>query len=184
MVAFPVDSEFRRSPGSARAVVRNLAGAGAAARQATQAHADDQTPVIPPGQEDLMSTMLGYGATLPGDCTFAAGDVAHAVVVATYKCAAGDVVLEITHPLQAGDKAIVTKQFAISHKGGPRSPELAEAVATLVRTREAEFEWKWLGATPSPAHRPSWIFEGGLIALAAIALLGWALRRRSRRQAG
>lgn len=161
--------------------MRGLAGAGAAAQLPSPASAGDEAPVIPPGQEDLLSAMLGLGSTLPGDCAFAAGNVTHSVVVATYKCAAGDVVFEITHPLLAGDKAVVTKQFAISQKSGSPSPDLAEAVATLVRTRESEFEWKWLAGASAEATRPTWMFEGGLIILAGIGLLGWALRRRSRR---
>ena len=50
-------------------------------------------PVIPPGQDDLLAAMLGTGATLPGDCKLAGGQVHYATVNATYTCPGGQVVV-------------------------------------------------------------------------------------------
>lgn len=104
--------------------------------------AADTGRAIPPGQEELLRRMLGDGATLPGECRFAGGGVEATIVVARYTCGADTVVVELRDAGDAPAEALRTKQFAIRIRSGPAPPELAEALADLVRAREAAFEWR------------------------------------------
>src|SRR5438105_71718 len=56
------------------------------------------TPVIPPGQEELLATMLGKGAVLPDECKLADAEVDHTTIKAKYTCPGGEVVFELAHP--------------------------------------------------------------------------------------
>lgn len=105
--------------------------------------ADESTEdrVIPPGQEALLAAMLGDHVALPDGCTFTSGQVDGGLLVATYRCPRGDVVFELTHPRYAGETAVQTERFAIAPRSGTPPEALLDVVASLVRSREAEFEW-------------------------------------------
>ncbi len=134
--------------------------------------------VIPPGQEDLLAEMLGRGATLPGQCEFDGGQADGPTLHATYKCATGEVVFELRHPGKAPANAIETKQFAITLQSGQPPDGLADALATLIRSHEATFEWKWVGPKPKPFSPVVVVLTAaGLI---ACVVLGWVLYRRPR----
>ncbi len=144
---------------------------------------EGKEPAIPPGREEMLSAMLGAGATLPGDCKFAGGGVKHSVVAASYACAGGPVSFELAHPSRAGSGAgaVVTEKFAIVTKQGTPPPELVTALTELVRKREGEFEWVWLAGDAAASESSSSIpitalAVGGLV---VIGFAGWMLRRRA-----
>jgi hypothetical protein len=139
-------------------------------------------PAIPPGREQMLSAMLGAGATLPGGCRFAGGGVKHSAVEATYSCADGQVVFELAHPSRAAAPAALTEKFAITAKQGAPPAELMAALAERIRAQEGDFEWTWMGSSAASEGEQTtgWILELALIALVAIGVLGWTLRRRAR----
>jgi hypothetical protein len=96
--------------------------------------------VVPPGQEQLLSAMLGHGAKLPDGCTFAGGTSADGIIESTYTCPSGKVVFAITHRSDAGETATLTEDFAISVESGAPPEELTDVVASLIRSREADLE--------------------------------------------
>jgi hypothetical protein len=98
-------------------------------------------PGIPPGQEQLLAAMLGRGAPLPGACTFRGGQVDHAVIRATYWCPSGLVVIALAHPSAAPASALQTANFAIALQSGRPPAALADALVSLIRSREAAFQW-------------------------------------------
>ena len=95
---------------------------------------------IPPGQEELLATMLGKGARLPDGCAFADGLVDRDVVRATYRCPDGDVVIQLSHPSAGSAPAIVTKRFALRVVSGTPHADLLRAIEALIRSKEAEFD--------------------------------------------
>jgi hypothetical protein len=105
-----------------------------------------QEPVVPPGQEELLSAMLGRGAALPDGCKFAGGDADGPIIRATYTCPTGEVVFEVVHPSNAAEAATQTERFAIAVQSGSPPTELADTLASLIHSREADFEWVWLTA--------------------------------------
>ncbi len=107
---------------------------------------------IPPGQEELLGTMLGKSVQLPDDCSLEDGAIEHDEVRATYRCRDGDVVVRLTHPNVASPRAVVTKRFALTVVSREPHVDLLHAIETLIRSREAEFIW----STSAGAHtRPS-----------------------------
>ena len=134
--------------------------------------------VVPPGQEELLAAMLGRGAALPGPCTFVGAGADHAIIRSTYSCPHGTVVFELRHPSNAPGNATHTAQFAIMLHSGAPPDGLTDALASLIRSRESAFTWKWLG-TPSKRSSRLNVFLAAAGVL-GIAALGWALRRRQR----
>ena len=137
--------------------------------------------VIPSGQEELLADMLGRGATLPGGCKFAGGHADGPKISATYSCLNGDVVFELLHPSKAPAGAIETSKFAIVLRSGSPPGELIASLATRIRARESDFQWKWAApvrfgyaALPTPLLLA--LAGAGLLALAA---LWWVARARS-----
>ncbi len=108
----------------------------------------DTEQIAAPGQEELLGTMLGIGATLPGDCHFAGGGADGAIVTAEYACRDGNLVLELRHPDAAPRAALRTAHFGVSVHSGSAPQGLLDAVAALIRSREADFQWK-------PLHLPN-----------------------------
>jgi hypothetical protein len=121
----------------------------------TPALAADEAPVpagpmIPPGQEELLLAMLGKGMTLAG-CTLTGGEVVYTTITATYACAGGPAVFELSHPSTAARSAIQTAQFALTLQSGSPPRSLADALVSLIRSREDAFEWEILpGADDAP----------------------------------
>ena len=132
-------------------------------------------PVIPPGQDDLLAAMLGTGATLPGDCKLAGGQVHYATVNATYTCPGGQVVVELAHRNTAGWTGAHTAKFAIRLLSGSPPPDLLTAFESRIRSHEATFEWKSFDP-PSTRSSPR-IVALAVAGLLGILLLGWAARR-------
>src|ERR1700690_2908971 len=58
-------------------------------------------PVVPPGQNGLLSAMLGRGIALPDACAFAGGQADGPIIRATYACPYGEVVFDLVHPSSA-----------------------------------------------------------------------------------
>jgi hypothetical protein len=140
--------------------------------------------VIPPGQEELLSEMLGRGATLAGGCKLSAGSVSGSTMSATYQCAGGEVVLELVHPKKAPANSTATEQLAIAVRSGTPPEGLIKELAQRIREREARFQWTWLeGERKTPAHSSSpprsWMPIAAGVVLAVTAVLAfWALRGR------
>jgi hypothetical protein len=135
----------------------------AAAGAETQERVDR---VIPPGQEELLAEMLGRGMALPGGCRFDGADADGAIVTARYACDAGRAVIELRPPGDA-PTALRTQQFTIVVRGRSVPAGLSEAVAELIRAREARLEWTT--ATRLPVA-PFGLVLGGS-AIVAITLL-------------
>jgi hypothetical protein len=145
----------------------------------TESASDERTEqgaVIPPGQEELLAQMLGRGAALPAQCVFAGAEADHAVVRATYDCPSGAVVFELSHPSKAARGATQTDRFAIAVQGGTPPSGLADALAALIRSKEAAFEWKWLGNPERSFSRATMVLTA--LGVLVVAGLGWVLRRR------
>lgn len=101
-------------------------------------------PAIPPGQENLLLDMLGPGAPLPG-CELADGQVNYTVVVLTYDCAGSEVEYELAHRSKGTRAATPTDRFAITLVSGTPPRGFSDALVSLIRSREGEFEWVWPG---------------------------------------
>jgi hypothetical protein len=99
-------------------------------------------PAIPPGEEELIASMLGRGTTLH-DCTLLSADVEYDVIKATYGCLGGEVTLALGHPTEATPTSTQTGQFAITVESGSPPPGFADALVPLVRAREGDFQWNW-----------------------------------------
>ena len=110
---------------------------------AGRAAADDDGPVIPPGQEELLLAMLGRGTALPDGCALADGRIEHTAVKATYTCPLGDVILVLSHPSVAPATATQTERFALTVDSGSPPISLTDALAARLRAREGEFTWLW-----------------------------------------
>src|SRR5262245_31423224 len=70
-------------------------------------------PAIPPGEEEVIASMLGRGVALQG-CMFTGGGVEYTVIKATYACPGGQVTLQLDHPRNASATSTQTGQFAIT----------------------------------------------------------------------
>ena len=104
----------------------------------------DAGPAIPPGQENLLLEMLGPGAPLPG-CELADGQVNYTVVALTFDCAGGAVEYELAHRSKATRAATPTNLFAITLVSGTPPRGFPDALVSLIRSRENEFEFVWPG---------------------------------------
>jgi hypothetical protein len=112
-------------------------------------------PVVPAGQDELLSTMLGRGAQLPDGCKFAGGGADGPLIRSTYTCPSGEVVYHIVHPDNATEAAIETERFAIMIDSGAPPTTLIETLASLMRSSEGEFEWVWLTSQEEETETPS-----------------------------
>jgi len=143
---------------------------------ATECLAADEW-AIRPGQETLLTEMLGKDRVVAGDCRFTGGGVRYATIEATYACSEGEVDVELTHPSAPGAPAVHTDKFALRIKSGPEKSGLLDELAALIRPREAAFEWELLQTGTGGAAASSW--PRGLIALlgvVAIASVLWRYR--------
>ena len=146
-----------------------------------EVHKGPPEAVIAPGQEELLATMLGKGGDLPQGCTLSNGNIQHKVVEASYTCPGGEVVFELTHPDQAGSGAKKTDKFALRLKSGTPPDGFVDALAARIHSQEAAFKWTMLGGTATASRTP--ILVTAAVAVAAIALVVWLRRSRSRRPA-
>jgi len=105
-------------------------------------------PAIPPGQEQLLLEMLGLGAPLPG-CDLVDGQVKYTVIKATYACADDEVSYELKHRSQADASSTPTDQFALKLTSGSAPKGFADALLSLIRSRESEVEWVWPTVNPN-----------------------------------
>lgn len=105
--------------------------------------ADDAGPVIPPGQEELLLSMLGRDAALPGGCALADGRIERTMVEASYTCGSGVVEIRLTHVGAAPDGAAETEQFAVAIESGAPPASLTDVLAARIRERESNFNWVW-----------------------------------------
>jgi len=141
--------------------------------------ADEGGAVIVPGKEQLLAQMLGLGADLPAECSFAGGDIDRTFVHGKYTCPGGEVVLDVRH-VDAGKAPVATTaKFAISIVSGSAPAGLVDAVAAQIRAREAEFEWKWIEPPQKPLSQTNTMLIGS-VGIALAAIVGFVLRRRKR----
>lgn len=121
---------------------------------------------IPEGNEDLLAAMLGRGEQLPGECAFTGGQVDRTVVHATYRCAGGDVQVELSHPVGA-------THFLVAVVGGTAPAGFVAALEASVRAREVGFRWTPSGVDDSRRG----VFALLLLGLATVAgISGWRAR--------
>jgi hypothetical protein len=157
---------------------------------------DDQTPppaaansqetqwVIPPGQEALISAMLG-GTDDVQHCRLQDASVLKRIIEASYDCGGRELrPVTLHHPNEAPEVALQTKQFALTSSAPEVPRAFLDALATRIASREAEFQWNRPTGPPessdAPAlpaltapHRIPWRLI--LIALAAliVTIAGW-----------
>jgi hypothetical protein len=105
-------------------------------------------PAIPPGQENLILQMLGVGAPLSG-CDLVDGQVHYTTIKATYACDDSQVEYQLAHRSKAGADTTATDQFAVTLTSGSPPSGFADALVGVIRSREGEFEWLWLGGDPN-----------------------------------
>jgi hypothetical protein len=138
---------------------------------------------IPPGQEQLVGTMLGNGGTLPGDCKLVSGDLDKTTITATYSCATGEVVVQLAHPSAAPAKAERTAKFALWVERGTPPPDLQSALASRIREGEGQFQWTvYADPEPAPARTATPMLSGAVVLGALLVVLLW--RRRTRATQG
>jgi hypothetical protein len=144
--------------------------------------------VIASGQEELLANMLGRGAAFPGPCEFTGAKASPKAIQSTYKCPAGEVELELSHPSKAPASAVRTSRFAIAVLKGSPPADFSAAREARIRTHETTFQWQSLAPKPAPPPPPSesQTPEGQderslaadaftVVALVAIAALAFAL---------
>lgn len=143
-----------------RVVSRREDGAELAALGIPPAPSDEPAPdadlpktqVIPPGQEALVTRLLGEGEDVAG-CRYDAASIELTHVRATYACPGGAVTLEL-HPLAAAVTPVErTAQFALTVGAGAPAG-LAAAVAAHVRAHEAGWRWAVANAPDAVAAQP------------------------------
>jgi len=101
---------------------------------------DTGDPVIPPGEEQLIANMLGKGIGLQY-CNLVSGGVEYSVIKATYNCLGNQVMVELGNPRNATATSIQTGQFAITVQSGSPTAGFQDALASLVRSQEGNFQW-------------------------------------------
>jgi hypothetical protein len=136
--------------------------------------------VIPPGQEELLGTILGKGSALPGDCKLAAGNIEKTIVHATYACPSGEVIVELAHSADASANATRTEKFALRIERGTPPPDLQSALLSRIREHENEFGWITRPHAPLMAQPRTVSVLSGTLVLVPLLLAVWLLRRRGR----
>jgi len=125
-----------------------LAAASCAFLAALAVASDDGVdPAIPPGEEQVIAGMLGSGLRIYA-CTLVEGRAEYSVIKGTYACPAGGVAVRLDHPRNATATSTLTAQFAVTVDGGSPPPGFQEALATVVRSQERGFQWRWAAALP------------------------------------
>jgi tetratricopeptide (TPR) repeat protein len=112
--------------------------------------AASEAHVIPPGQDALISDMLG-GPSLPAGCRLIRADAQQATIAGVYTCGSQDTTLELRHPSAAGPSSTNaatarTRQFSIRVLSGPGPEALIAAVVRRIEAREDG--WRWEAANP------------------------------------
>lgn len=102
--------------------------------------------VVPPGQEELISEMVGRGVVFPGGCRLVDGQVDYVFVRARYECADGDLVVELHRPGEDLAEIARTGRFSVVIRSGEPPAGFVEALAARVESREDEFAWKRIAA--------------------------------------
>jgi len=103
---------------------------------------------IPPGQEQLIATMLGRDVGLPGGCDLVDVGAEFTMIQATYECVDGPIAIELVHASKASAASTQTAKFAIRLRSGLVPPGFAPGLVSLVRSQEHAFRWK----VPSSEH--------------------------------
>jgi len=134
----------------------------------------EERHVIPPGAETSVGDILGSQESFPGGCRLEEGSIERTAVVATYKCSAGDVALQLVHPDDAPRGAVRTERFGVTVTRGTPPPGFLDAVIARIRDRESSFQWTVVNADAGAKSRPGIRMVGGIL-VALLAL--WALRR-------
>lgn len=136
------------------------------------------THVLPAGQEALIAAMLGGRDTLPGPCNLDRARVEGARVVAVYRCAGAEAVLELHHPDAAPAASVIAGSLAV-FAVAPRRDALVGAVVDRVRQRGAAVRWI-VAATRAPVDAPRRGEVSARWLVAAALTLGVALAARRR----
>lgn len=98
--------------------------------------------VIPPGQEELLGTMVGRGSTPLGGCQFGSASTEKSFVRVRYRCeGARDVSVELRHADADGDALVRTSQFAIVATDGEVPSSLVAALEGNIRASESKWQW-------------------------------------------
>ena len=131
-----------------RVALAGVLGALLAASVVAAGDDDFGNPAIPPGEEQVVATMLGRGMALQY-CTLVSGGVAYSVIKATYNCLTSEATFELRHPRYATAGSTRTEKFAITLASGSPPPGFQDVLTSLVRSHERDFEWSWPEYNPA-----------------------------------
>lgn len=116
---------------------------------------------IGPDQQQLVATMTGEGAALPGGCTLGRATFGRTYFQASYSCPglAQPAMIEFRHREVAPPGSVVTAQFTLIPFGSRGVPPALLAAITA-RVRAQEDRWHWVGhgqggPVPPPRGPPS-----------------------------
>lgn len=106
--------------------------------------------VVPPGQDELLASIFGYGAKLVGgECSFTGGKADGPVILASFDCAGGEVIFQLEHPSAAPEEAFSTDRFALTIASGTAPETLVAELLLRLRAGEEGFVWQALDAEPA-----------------------------------
>jgi hypothetical protein len=125
-----------------RVALGAVVGALLAASLVTASDDDFGNPAIPPGEEQVVATMLGRGVALQY-CTLVSGGVEYSVIKGTYNCLTSEATFELRHPRYATAGSTQTEKFVITLASGSAPPGFQDVLTSLVRSHERDFQWSW-----------------------------------------
>lgn len=132
--------------------------------------AEERHAVLAPGQDALIGRMLGKDEVLHA-CRFTGGVADGATVRAFYRCAAGDLEIEVVHRDAASWRMTRTAHLGLRVRQGSAPDEFMTALIARLRAHEAELRWSWIG---EPREGRGWVQV--LIVLGVLAIAACALR--------
>lgn len=144
--------------------------------------------IIPSGQEEQLSNMLGKGVELPGGCRWGGAAIERTIITSRYTCGTANHVVTLCHPEDPCPQpaTVTTKVFALS---SDLPAPAFEALVARLGAEEASFRWEVAvsgGGGTAPFLPPGMPFPwvafaagAGAIFLAVLTLLTarWRLTR-------
>ncbi|MFN8643453.1 MAG: hypothetical protein U0802_17990 [Candidatus Binatia bacterium] len=99
------------------------------------------------------------------------------MIVATYDCDGGQVVIDVHHPDDAPSAVGRSERFALTVRTGASPAGLTAAILDRIRAREGEFEWTSIGGSGSEGKGGRRLAPVAAAVVAVAALIFWLARR-------